>query len=92
MVLTQSGLYQFRENSTTFTVTFSHPTLFATELQVAVNRQGKGEGCSNLAGGTQVSVMLGSKELLGKSYSVTCTKQQKNGIREGGIRREAAAE
>ncbi len=77
----QPGGILFSENSDNFTITAAHPTLAEGTFVVNVNRSSviTTECTSNnrwsLQGGTRVLLTLpGNHELLGKSVSVTCKK------------------
>lgn len=77
----QAGLIMFSENSNSFTITATHPTLVGGTLAISVNRPSVNNaectkdmrwGTSN---GTQVLIYLPSdKNLQGMSVSVTCMK------------------
>jgi hypothetical protein len=81
MYIEQPGGILFSENSDSFTITAAHPTLAEGTFVVNVNRPSvsTSECASNnrwsLQSGTRVVLTLpGSNELLGKSVSVTCKK------------------
>jgi hypothetical protein len=77
----QPGGILFSENSDNFTITAAHPTVSEGTFVVNVNRSSVATSeCTNsnlwdLQGGTRVILTLpGTSELLGKSVSVTCKK------------------
>jgi hypothetical protein len=79
--LEQPGGILFSENSDNFTVTAAHPTVSVGTFVVNVNRSSVATSeCTSsnrwgLQGGTRVILTLpGTSELLGKSVSVTCKK------------------
>jgi hypothetical protein len=79
--LEQAGAFLYSEDSDSFTVTASHPTLAAGTLAISVNRGSvTTEGCTQdmrwgSQTGTQVMITLpGTSELLGMSVSITCKK------------------
>ncbi len=79
--LEQAGAFLYSEDSDSFTVTASHPTLAAGTLAISVNRGSvTTEECTQdmrwgSQTGTQVMITLpGTSELLGMSVSITCKK------------------
>jgi hypothetical protein len=79
--LEQPGGILFSENSDNFTITAAHPTVAEGAFVVHVNRSSVASSeCTSsnrwgLQGGTRVILTLpGTSELLGKSVSVTCKK------------------
>jgi len=76
LISSQDGLYQFAENSTSFTLTASHPILFSVSLTVTVDRSSADSKCPSAGGKTTVSLILGNQTFLGQSVSITCLKSQ----------------
>jgi hypothetical protein len=77
----QPGGILFSENSDNFTITAAHPTLAEGTFVVNVNRSSvittecRSNNRWGLQGGTRVTLTLpGNRQLLGKSVSVTCKK------------------
>ncbi|CAF1172952.1 unnamed protein product [Adineta steineri] len=77
----QPGAILFSENSNSFTITAAHPTIAIGTFIVHVNRSSiVSHECTNsnhwdLQSGTRVLIPLpGNNQLLGKSVSVTCKK------------------
>ncbi|CAF3794056.1 unnamed protein product [Adineta steineri] len=76
--LKDAGVYLFNETTSHFSITISHPSRINDIIIINIDRIGYGQECIPLSNNTtNVSIKLpSSKELLGSSIIVTCTKKQ----------------
>ena len=76
--LKDAGAYLFHETISDFSITVSHPIRINNTITINIDRIGYGQGCTVVSNSTtNVTLMLpSSNQLLGKSVTVTCMKNQ----------------